>query len=281
MPLIHTIPQNHCVIIERFGKFSKVQNHGLNFCIPILDKVKQFPEWGGVCNKKGYFIELSEQQTDTIPRQCQTMDNVTVIADSVVYWRITDPVKAVYDVDILPKSVADSALNALRSNIGNFTLDKLLSEREKLNELVAAQLSAVAKKWGVIITRAEIQEIKYDTSTHEAMLQEMTAERKKRALIAEAEGESNAILLIAESKAKAAAIEAKGEAAAIKTIAQAEGDYLKTLSETVDHKIAGQILVAQKFLNNLESMSKNDSHKIFIPNDLSSFISISDNNSNS
>src|SRR6056297_1873415 len=108
MPLIHTVPQNHCVIIERFGKYSKMQQHGLNFCIPVLDTIRQMSDWNGVATKQGYLIELSEQQTDTKPRQCQTSDNVTVIADAVVYWRITDAVKAVYNVDHLPRSLQDS-----------------------------------------------------------------------------------------------------------------------------------------------------------------------------
>src|SRR6185436_8963826 len=134
MSLIYTIPQNHCIIIERFGKFSAVQNEGLNFKIPFLDTIKTFGNWQGQAVKRGWLIELSEQKTDTPARQCQTKDNVTIQADASVYWRIIDPVKAVYNVDILPSSVSDIALNALRANIGTITLDQVLSERQDLNQ---------------------------------------------------------------------------------------------------------------------------------------------------
>ena len=276
MPIIHTIPQNHCVMIERFGKFSKVQQHGLNFCIPILDKIKSLPEWNGEATKQGYLIELSEQQSDTKPRQAQTNDNVTVTADAVVYWRISDPIKAVYNVDILPRSIRDSALNALRGNIGAFTLDQILSQRQVLNERISAQLSEIAQKWGVVITRVEIQELQYDKSTQEAMLQQMTAERKKRAKIAEAEGEAQSAVMTAKAKAEAAVLQAQGQAQAVQIMAKAEADYLKSLAQAVDAKTAGQLLAAQKYLTSLESITKNESHKVFIPNNMNAFFPMAD-----
>lgn len=276
MPIIHTIPQNHCAIIERFGKFSKVQQHGLNFCIPILDTIKFLPEWNGEATKQGYLIELSEQQSDTKPRQAQTNDNVTVTADAVVYWRITDPVKAVYSVDILPRSIRDSALNALRANIGAFTLDQILSQRQVLNERISAQLSEIAQKWGIVVTRVEIQELQYDKSTQEAMLQQMTAERKKRAKIAEAEGEAQSAVMTAKAKAEAAVLQAQGQAQAVQIMAKAEADYLSALAQTVDAKTAGQLLAAQKYLTSLESITKNESHKVFIPNSMNAFFPFSD-----
>ena len=102
-------------------------------------------------------IELSEQKTDTPFRQCQTKDNVTIQADASVYWRIVDPIKAVYHVDILTSSVSDIALNALRSNIRTITLDEVLSERKNLNHKIASQLAETATKWGITFTRVEIQ----------------------------------------------------------------------------------------------------------------------------
>ena len=153
MPLIYTIPQNHVVLIKRFGKHSRVQQNGLRFKIPIIESFKTVYDWQDVAHKKGCFIELSEQQTDTPPRQCQTLDNVTIEANASIYWRIVDPVKAVYDIDVLPKSVSDLALNALRVNIGRIKLDQVLSERQSLNIKIAAQLSDTASKWGIVFTR--------------------------------------------------------------------------------------------------------------------------------
>jgi regulator of protease activity HflC (stomatin/prohibitin superfamily) len=266
MALIYTIPQNHCVIIERFGKFSSVQSEGLNFKIPFLDTVKYVNNWRGQAVKQDCFIELSEQKTDTPARQCQTKDNVTVQADASVYWKIIDPVKAVYNVDILPTSISDIALNALRANIGTITLDQVLSERQHLNEKIATQLAETASKWGIAFTRVEIQELKYSEDTAQAMMQEMDAERKRRAKVSEAEGEAFAITKKAESEAKATLIRAEAQSNALKMITDAEINYLTQLKSSTDSHTAGQILIAQKFIEGFDAITKNASDKVFLPN---------------
>lgn len=265
MSLIYTIPQNHVVLIKRFGKHSRVQKDGLRFKMPFIESIKSVPEWNRKANKKGIFIELSEQQTDTRPRQCQTKDNVTIIADASIYWKIIDPVKAAYDIDILPKSISDVALNALRANIGTLKLDQVLSERQSLNEKIAAQLIDVASKWGVVFTRVEIQEINYSDETAEAMMQEMTAERKKRALVAEAEGNAQAEITKAESEAKANLIRATAQADALKLLAEAESNYLLKLSENTSVETASQIILSQKYIEGMKTITSNPSNKVFLP----------------
>ena len=275
MALIYTIPQNHAVLIKRFGKHSRVQRDGLRFKLPIIESVKKVPEWGDTANKNGFFIELSEQQTDTPTRQCQTVDNVTIDANASIYWKITDPVKAVYDVDILPKSVSDVALNALRSNIGKLKLDQILSERQTLNEKIAAQLSEKGDKWGITITAVEIQEINYSNETAEAMMQEMAAERKKRAAIAEAEGEAQAEVAKAEAEAKAIKIRAEAEAEATQIRAEAEAYYISKLNENATSQVAGDIVISQKYIDGMQSISKNPSDKVFLPNGFNGLFNIS------
>lgn len=277
MALIYTIPQNHVVLIKRFGKHSRVQRDGLRFKLPLIESFKTVYDWDGTANKKGYFIELSEQQTDTPPRQCQTLDNVTIDANASIYWRITDPVKAVYDIDVLPKSVADIALNALRANIGKIKLDQVLSERQNLNIKISAQLAESASKWGVTFTRVEIQEINYSSETAEAMMQEMTAERKKRALMAEAEGEASAEVTKANAEASATLIKAKAQADAIKLIAEAESEYILKLKENTNTEIAGQIIMSQKYIDGMKTISNNPSDKVFLPNSFQGMFEISTN----
>lgn len=274
MALIYTIPQNHIVLIKRFGKHSRVQRNGLRFKLPFIESIKKVYEWEGAANKNDYFIELSEQQTDTPPRQCQTLENVTIDANASIYWRITDPVKAVYDIDILPKSIADIALNALRANIGKLKLDQVLSERQNLNQKIAAQLAESASKWGVTFTRVEIQEINYSNETAEAMMQEMTAERKKRALMAEAEGEAQAEVTKAEGEAKATLIRAQAQAGAIKLIAEAESEYISKLKENSTPEIAGQIIISQKYIDGMKTISSNPSDKVFLPNSFNGMFEI-------
>jgi regulator of protease activity HflC (stomatin/prohibitin superfamily) len=275
MSLIYTVPQNHVVLIKRFGKHSRVQRNGLRFKIPFIETFKTVYDWQGSANKNGYFIELSEQQSDTPPRQCQTLDNVTIEANASIYWRILDPVKAVYDIDVLPKSVSDLALNSLRSNIGKIKLDQLLSERQNLNLKIAAQLSDTASKWGIVFTRVEIQEINYSSETAEAMMQEMTAERKKRALTAEAEGEAVAEVTRAKAEANATLIRAKAQAEAIKLIAEAESIYISKLKENTSTEIAGQIIISQKYIDGMKVISNNASNKVFLPNNFQGLFDIS------
>jgi regulator of protease activity HflC (stomatin/prohibitin superfamily) len=275
MALIYTIPQNHVVLIKRLGKHSRVQRNGLRFKLPFIESIKKVYDWEGVANKNDFFIELSEQQTDTPPRQCQTLDNVTIDANTSIYWRITDPVKAVYDIDILPKSIADIALNVLRANIGKIKLDQVLSERQNLNTKIAAQLAETASKWGITFTRVEIQEINYSSETAEAMMQEMTAERKKRALIAEADGEAAAEVTKANAEAKATLIRAEAQANAIKMIADAESVYISKLKENTSPEIAGQIIMSQKYIDGMKTISNNAGDKVFLPNSFQGMFEIS------
>lgn len=280
MSLIYTVPQSHCVIIERFGKFARIQSQGLRFRIPLLEKIRRVDaDWGGTANKQGIFIELTEQQLDTPPRQCHTKDNVPVMANASVYWRITDPSKALYEVDILPQSVSDIALNALRSNIGTLSLDSLLSERAQLNERISAQLSETAKKWGILFTRVEIQELTTDEKVADSMIKEMDAERRKRALIAEAEGQADASVKIAEAEKKATILRAEGEAISKIKIAESEAQYLRLLKEQVSETEAAKIVIAQKYLSGFETITKGSSDKVFLPNSFQGLFSVSTENS--
>ncbi len=272
MPLIHTVPQNHVVIVERFGKFSKIQRDGLRFLIPFLDRVKTLEDWNGIATKsnnsgKSIFIELSEQQSNTPSRQAQTIDNVTVEASASVYWRITDPIKAVYEIDHLPPSIVDVTLNALRSNLGKLKLDQILSERQNLNQRISAELLDTTTRWGVSVSRVEIQEILYSSETADAMLQEMTAERRRRAAVSEAEGEAQSIT-----------IKATAQAEAIKLIAESEKFYLEQITKFTSADMAIKVLIAQKYISGMDSISKNPADKVFLPNNFQGLFEITSKN---
>lgn len=279
MPLIYTVPQNHVVLITRFGKHARVQRDGLRFKIPLIENIKYVNTWNNVANKHGHQVELSEQQTDTLPRQCQTSDNVTIEANASIYWRIVNPIKAVYDVDILPNAVKDVALNALRANIGKLKLDQVLSERQRLNERIAAQLSATASKWGILFTRVEIQDINYNEDTASAMMQQMDAERKKRAAISLADGKAEATITIANAEASATMIRAKAQAEALKLIAEAENFYISKVSEGSNTETASQIMIAQKYLDGMNIITKNKGNKVFLPNNFQGVFNIPTNGS--
>lgn len=261
MGFIYTVPQSHVVLIERFGKYVRTQSSGLRLYIPFIESIKKVNEWGGHASKKGYQIELADQQTDTPPRRCQTSDNVTIEADATVYWKIINPSKAVYEVDLLPKSVRDIALNSLRSNIGKFTLDELLSERDRLNENIKKDLDKVSSDWGISFKSVEIQEITYSDEIAEAMMQEMASERKKRAMIAEAEGVSKSMIM--KAKAESESMDIRG---------QSESKYLDLISQRIDKKSAVDLIISQRYIEGMGIISSKKGDKVYLPNNFRGLI---------
>jgi regulator of protease activity HflC (stomatin/prohibitin superfamily) len=267
MSVIFTVSQSHCRVIERFGKFNRVVYEGPHFRIPFMEAFKSVNNWLDVATADGYqSIELTEQLTLAEARGSQTKDNVTVAAAASVYWRIIDPRRAVYEVDNLPNAVQDVALNALRANIGRLELDEVLAERANLNEQIAAQLADTAQKWGIQFTRVEIREISTTDETAAAMRQQMEAERSRRAVVANAEGAAQAEIRVAEADRDAMIFRAQGRATALAMIAEAEANYLAHLSQQVSPELAAQILVAQKYIDGFDRISRNPGDKVFLPN---------------
>ncbi len=262
MSIIFTVPQAHVVVITRFGKFARVAKQGLRFKLPFIESIYSVKHWNGLANKNGYQIELSEQNIDTNPNECHTKDNVPVTANASIYWRIIDVRKAVFEVDHLPESIIDSCLNSLRSQIGKMNLDNVLQTRKELNEAIAVDLTGIANKWGIQISRVELKELSTSNETAEAMRQEMTAERKRRSAVLEAEG-------IAESKLKIA----KAEADALLLKAHAESQYLEQLSKILGSEITGKILLADKIMDSYKDISSNPANKVFLPSNINALIS--------
>ena len=262
MQIIFTVPQSHVVVITRFGKYAKTKKQGLRSRIPLFEKIHRVKDWGNTANKEGIFIELTEQNMNTKPKQCHSKDNVPVTIDASIYWRIIDVKKALFEVDNLPTAIVDTCLNALRSEIGKLTLDQILSSRQELSEKVASSLIETSGKWGVQISRVEIQELETSDETAEAMRLEMAAERRKRAEILQAEG-------LAAAKIKTA----EAEAYAIKIRADAEAEYLRKLSGTLSRDLVGNILMMEKVLESYKAISANPANKVFLPSNIRTLIS--------
>ena len=274
--MITTVPQNHCRVIERFGKPVKVQHSGLRFKLPFIDTVRDVSDvWGHETHKQGVFIELTEQIVDTNPRECITKDNAKVTVDCVISWRVVDPIKAVYEVDHLHQSLLQAALNVIRSEIGSRELDEALATRASLNETIVAGLVDTLKKWGIQILRVEIQELRTDDKTSAAMLQQLEAERKSRALSSEAEGQAAATIKAATADRESAVQRAEGQAKALGIIADAERAYLDSLSEVVGAEEAARILLAQKVIDGFDRISQNPADKVFLPTSMSGVIELS------
>ena len=260
MKIFYQVPQSHVAVLTRFGKYSRTLKQGPQARIPLLEKVYKV-DWD-IANKDGIYIEMTEQILDTRPKECHTRDNVPVTIDASIYWRITDVVKALFEVDRLPVSLRDSCLNALRAEIGKLTLDQVLRSRKELSEKVAAELMDVSTKWGVAVSRVEIQELTTSDETADAMRMEMTAERKRRANVLEADG-------IAEAKRKTA----EAEAYAIKVRAEAEAEYISKLSETLGAEQVAKLLMLEKALDSYKEIAGSPSSKVFLPSNIQALIS--------
>jgi len=272
--MIFTVPEKHCALIMRFDQFARVAEPGLNMRIPFVETLHRVVKWDDRTNARGVFIELTEQQSDTAPRQCQTKDNVTVEANASVYWRIEDPVKAAFAVDSLPVVMEDVTLNSLRSNVGMMELDEVLGSRDTLNQRVAHDLKEATRSWGVSVRRAEIQELLVDEHTRRAMTQQMEAERRRRARIAESEGEAQASINVAEAEKTASIRLAEGQAQAMRHLAEAETEYLRQLREVVGPEAAARLLLAEKYIQGFKTISRNEAHKVFLPNGVQAMLAV-------
>ena len=281
MSVVFVVPQSHCVIIERFGKYYAIKKQGLRVHAPIIDRIRYVKrDWGDVANKRGYLIELTEQQSDTGKRTCQTKDNVTARVDAVIYWRIIDPRHALYAIDRLPKSVTDSALNALRAQIGAMELDEILKAREEINEKITVSLRKTTQKWGININRVEIQEIETDQETITAMRQQMDAERRSRAVRIDADAEAVAKLKIAEAEKQAMILRAEGQAKAKILTGHADLKYLEFVSQKVPVYQAAQLLAAQKYIEGFKEISQNQADKVYLPSDFRGIFTMDLNSQN-
>ena len=260
------IPQGHCVVVERFGKPVRVAQSGLRFFLPGFDKLKDVRLlWSDRTNKNGIFIELTEQICDTGSRECFTKDNVKLIVDCVYRWRVTDPIKAIYEVDELHKSLKEAVLGEIRAFIGKNELNVVLASRAQISETVVTVVSDTARRWGVNLTGVEVQELKADEATQGAMLQQLDAARRAEAIKLEAEGKAFAVVQEAEAAKKAAILRAEASSAAIKLVAEGEQAYLTMLKETLGSDAAAKVLIAQKTLDAYRQVTSDPSAKVFLP----------------
>lgn len=254
---LYTVPQNHCAILTRFGKPVQEWRAGLHFIIlPWLSKVHNVASFNGwqETHKEGIYIELTDQVTDTSPRPYVTKDNVNTKVDALIRWRITNPIKAVFEVDHLHKSLTESVLNELRSRIGNMTLEEVTTSRASLSEAVQKAVFTTTNRWGVTVTAVEVQDIVFDDATREAMLAQMAAERKSRAAVLEAEGTAKAMMVLATAQRQVQQIHA-----------MADEQYVKTLAETVGRDNAAKMLMTRQTLENYSRITENPANKVFLP----------------
>lgn len=293
---VKVVPQSETRVIERLGRFHSVLGPGLNFIIPFIDKPKTIytrrveNTIGGrpiVRTSATTTIDLREQVYDFPSQQVITRDNVTTEINALLYFQITDPKKAVYEIDNLPNAIEKLTQTSLRNVIGELELDETLTSRDTINSRLQTILDDATNKWGVKVNRVELQDITPPESVRVAMEKQMQAERNRRAEILNAEGEKQSLILrsegektsrinSAEATKQAEILRAEGEAQAIILNAQAEADAILRVAEAVAQGKTdpATYMLAIKYIDTLREMtSGKDNKTVYIPYEASSVLS--------
>ena len=268
---IKVVRQSEVYIIERLGRFHKIADAGLTIIIPFFDHVRSV-------------VSLKQQTMDIPPQSVITRDNVTITIDTVVFYQITDPAKAVYEIQSLKKCIEYLAITTIRDIVGKMDLDETFSSRDGINSQLRVILDEATDRWGCKIDRVEIKDITPPTDVRDAMEKQMNAERNKRALILEAEAQKQSAVTIAEGKKAAAILEAEadresrirraaGEAQAIKAVAEAKAEEIAKVYQAIKSANPDDKLVQLKSLEALEEVAKGEANKIFIPFEATSALS--------
>jgi regulator of protease activity HflC (stomatin/prohibitin superfamily) len=277
------VKQAEVIIIERLGKYNRTLESGLHIIWPIVDKPRSI-NWRFV--KTDYqgnkFIQIkTENRIDLretvydFPRQnVITSDNVSIEIDALLYFQVTDPIKAVYEITNLPHAIEKLTQTTLRNVIGELELDKTLTSRDTINAKLRDILDEATDKWGVKVNRVELQDINPPQEIKTAMEKQMRAEGDRRAKILEAEGQKRSQILVAEGDREAKITRADGEAKAKIKVAEAEAKAIKAVSSAVE--VTGtdpaQYLLAVKYIQAFNEIVQNNDKTVVIPYEASSLL---------
>lgn len=277
---LRIVQQSQVMIIERLGKYYTTLNSGVNIIIPFVDQPRSIrwrytiPTGDGnmlVRFAETTTIDLRETVYD-FPRQSViTKDNVVTEINAILYFQITDPIRAMYEIQNLPDAIEKLTQTSLRNVIGEMDLDETLTSRDTINSKLRGILDDATNKWGVKVNRVELQDINPPRDIRDAMEKQMRAERDKRAQILNAEGEKEALIRgsegrmqesinHAEGERQAQVLHAKAEAEAKLLTAEAEAEAIKLIADAVAGSGANptQYLIAMRYLETLKEMTAND-----------------------
>jgi len=244
---IKIVPQQHAWIVEKLGKYDRTLTPGLKFVVPFVERV-------------AYKHSLKEVPLDVPSQVCITKDNTQLQVDGIIYFQVTDPMRASYGSSNYISAITQLAQTLLRSVIGKMELDKTFEERDHINMSVVAALDEAASNWGVKVLRYEIKDLTPPAAILHSMQAQITAEREKRALIAASEGrkqeqiniatgEREAFIARSEGQRQAEINKAQGEAAAIVAVADATAEAIRKIAEAIRSpggEQAVQLKVAEK-----------------------------------
>ena len=208
-------------LVERLGKYDRQLQPGLSLVLPVLEKVVSHES-------------LKERVLDIPPQQCITRDNVGIEVDAVVYWQLLEHARAYYAVDNLQAAMVNLVLTQIRAEMGKLDLDQTFTTRSEVNETLLKELDQATDPWGVKVTRVELRDIQPSRGVQQAMEQQMTAEREKRAAILRSEGERDSQVNAARGRAEALLLDAEAQAKQQTLLAQARAEMVRSWRETCE-----------------------------------------------
>lgn len=248
---IKVVPQAHARIVERLGRYHRTLNAGLTFVIPVVDKVRSR-------------VDLREQVVSFPPQPVITEDNLVVSIDSVIYFQVTDPKAATYEIANYLTGIEQLTVTTLRNVIGSMDLEETLTSRDSINAQLRGVLDEATGKWGIRVNRVEIKAIEPPRSVQESMEKQMRAERDKRAAILTAEGDKQSAILTAEGEKTAAVLRAEGDAQAAVLRAQGESEAIVKVVEAIHQAKPDSHVLAYQYLQTLPAIAQGSANKVWV-----------------
>jgi regulator of protease activity HflC (stomatin/prohibitin superfamily) len=254
---IRIVPQANAGIVERLGRFNRVLGAGLAIIIPFVDRLRPL-------------IDMRERVVSFPPQPVNTEDNLVVSIDTVIYFQVTDPKSATYEIENFIQGIEQLTVTTLRNVVGGLDLEAVLTSRDSINAALRGVLDDATGKWGVRVNRVELKAIDPPASVQESMEKQMRAERDKRATILTAEGEKQSQILTAEGARQAEILRAEGDAQAAVLRAKGEAEAIEKVFKAIHDADADDRVLAYQYIQQLKEIANGQASKIWvIPAELS------------
>ena len=255
---IRVIPQAKAGVVERLGRYSRTLTPGLSIVIPFVDRVRPL-------------LDLREQVMSFDPQPVITQDNLVINVDSVIYFQITDPKAATYEIANAVDAIDMLTVTTLRNLIGGMTLEQSLTSRDQINDQLRGILDDATGKWGIRIHRVELKAVDPPASVKDTMEKQMRADREKRAAILQAEGVKQAQILQAQGEKESAILKAEGQKQAAILAAEGQSKAIETVFKAIHDGNPDPQLLAYQYLQVLPQIAQGDANKVWvIPSELTS-----------
>src|SRR3954453_1211582 len=248
---IRIVPQQRMDVVERLGKYKRTLNPGLNVLVPFVDAVRSK-------------VDMREQGASFPPQPVIPSDNLVVSIDTVLYFKVVDPVRATYEINNFLQAIEQLTVTTLRNVIGSLDLERALTSREEINRHLSTVLDETTGRWGIKVTRVEIKAIEPPPSIRDSMEKQMRAERERRATILNAEGHKQAQILTAEGEKQASVLRAEGDRSS--RILQAEGQAkaVKTVFDAIHTADPNPQVLAYQYMQALPQIANGTANKVWI-----------------